>query len=97
MTTIKSIKHLRAEKRRLARQQEELEQKIRRTWSELKESTKPANIAAAAFGDTEKNNPKKSSDNSSVIKNIVAFGVSILAKKLADKTGEKLGKMFSRN
>lgn len=97
MTTIKSIKHLRAEKKRLAQRQQELEQKIRNTWTELKQSIKPSTIAAEAFGDAAKNSTQKNTDHNSILKNLVSFGVSILAKKLADKTGEKLGKMFSRN
>ena len=95
--TIKSIKQLRTEKKRLAQHQYELEKKIQRIWGELKESIKPVNIAAEAFSDAIKNNTKKNNDHNGILKNIFAFGVSILAKKLADKTGEKLGKMFSRN
>jgi len=97
MKTIKSTQQLKAEKKRLAQHQHQLEQKILHNWTELKESISPSSMAAEAFSDAIKNNSQKNNSGNGVLKNIFAFGVTILAKKLADKTGEKLGKMFTKN
>lgn len=97
MTKIKSIKQLRAEKKRIALRLQELEQKMQHNWKELKETIKPVNLAAEAFSDALKDNTQKNNAGDGVLKSILAFGATILAKKLVTKTGEKLGKMFHKN
>lgn len=49
MKKIKNIKQLNAEKKLIRQQETELENKIRDTWHELKESFRLSNIAKAAF------------------------------------------------
>ncbi len=97
MTKIKSIKQLRAEKKRVALHLQELEQKMQHNWKELKEAINPVNLAAGAFNDALKSNTQKNNEDNGLLKGILTFGATILAKKLATKTGEKLGKMFHKN
>jgi hypothetical protein len=96
MKKIKSIKQLKVEKKRIKQQQEELEDRIRSNWNGLKESLKPANIAQETFSRMIKNKTEKNLNGDSVLKSTFNYGVTLLAKKFADKAGEKLGKFFKK-
>lgn len=96
MTKIKSIKQLRAEKKRIAQHQQELEQKIQLRWNEFKSSLTPANIASHAF-DAINSKPQQTNTGNTILKGVLSIGATLLAKKLATKTGEKLGSMFHKN
>ena len=94
MKRIKTIKQLRAEQIRINQQQEELEDKIRSNWRELKESLRPVNIAKDVIGNFLKSKTEKI-DEDDLLKSSFVYGVYRLLKKFADKAWEKLGKIFS--
>jgi predicted Holliday junction resolvase-like endonuclease len=96
MKTIKSIQQLQTEKKRIKQQQQNLEDKIRSNWSELKESLKPANVAKDALGKIIENKTEENINGESILKSTFTYGASLLAKKMADKAGEKWAKFFKK-
>lgn len=97
MKKIKSIRQLQNEKKRIKLREEELEKKIRSNWSELKESIKPAAIAKDTFSKVMRDKTEDNVNGESVLKSTFTYGMSLLAKKFADKAGERFDKMFKKN
>ena len=97
MKKIKSIKQLKAERQRIKEHQELLELKIRHNWNDLKASVKPGNIAKETFNTILSSKPVAMLAGSGVLKGALALGISLLAKKIIAKGGQKLaGKLFKR-
>lgn len=96
MKKIKSIQQLRAEKKRLKQEVEERENTIRVNWLQLKETLKPANMAKGALSKVLNDKTADNMNGESVLKNTFTYGVSLLAKKIADKAGEKFDKLFKK-
>ena len=94
MKKIKSIKQLKAEKKRIQQRQEELEDKIRSNWKVLKEDLRPVNIVKDSFSNFMKGKTGENLYGDGFVKNAFTYGVTLLAKKFVDKTGVKLGKIF---
>jgi hypothetical protein len=97
MKKIKSIKQLKAEKRRIKERQEELEHTISNNWKELKENLRPVNIVKDTLGTIMKGKTEDNLYGDGFFKNAITYGVTLLAKKIMDKTGSKLGKMFKKD
>jgi len=96
MKKIKRLEQLKAEKKRINQQQEELEDKIRNDWKELKENLRPINIAKDVISNLLKSKAEKNMHGEDIYKNSFTYGVSVLAKKFTDMVWEKLGKLFSK-
>jgi len=96
MKKIKRLEQLKAEKKRINQQQEELEDKIRSDWKELKECLRPVNIAKDVISNLLKNKAEKNMDGEDIYKNSLTYGISVLAKKFTDLVWEKLGKILSK-
>ena len=96
MKKIKGIKQLQLEKERIKQHQEELEKKLKTNWQELKESLKPVNIIKDTFSSTVRKKTAENLNDQSILKSSFTYGVALLAKKIADKGGEKLGSVFGR-
>ena len=96
MKKINSIKQLQAEKKRIQQHQEELENKIRGNWKELKDCLNPASIAKEALSKVIRNKTEHNMNGDSILKNTFTYGVSLLARRFADKAGVKLGSMFRK-
>lgn len=96
MKKIKSIQQLKAEKKRIARQQADLESKLRGQWTDLKVSLKPANIAREAYSTVMNNKAAENNNTESILKSTLNYGVSLLTKKITDTAGKHLGKLFAR-
>jgi len=97
MKKIKSIKQLKAEKKRIQQRQEELEDKIHSNWKELKENLRPVNIVKDSFSNIMKGKTGENLYGDGFVKNAFTYGVTLLAKKLVEKTGVKLGKIFKND
>jgi len=96
MKKIKSIKQLRVEKKRLKQRREELENKIRVNWNELKDSLKPVNIAKDTFSKVIRNKTEENLNGKSILKSTFTYGVTLLAKRFADKAGKKFDRIFKK-
>jgi hypothetical protein len=96
MKTIKNIQQLQTEKKRIQQKQQNLEDKIRSNWNELKESLRPANVAKDALSKVMQDNTADNINGESVLKSTFTYGASLLAKKMADKAGEKFSKFFKK-
>ena len=88
MKTIKNIKQLQAEKKRISKHRQELELKLQHNWNEFKQSVAPSAFATATFDAVIKNRAEK--NNNTVLKSVVSLGATLLANKLVNKAGEKL-------
>lgn len=83
MKTIKHIKQLKAEKKRLQQQQELLEQKIKKDWLELKEKLHPKAMAKEAFNNWAEKKAERAENGESILSSTLSYGASLLAKKMA--------------
>jgi hypothetical protein len=96
MKRIKNIRHLQNEKKRIQQHQQNLEDTIRSNWYELKEILKPANVAKDALNKVMQNNTAENINGESILKSTFTYGASLLAKKMADKAGEKWARFFKK-
>jgi len=96
MKKIKSIKQLRAEKRRMKQEQQDLEKKIRGNWQDVKEAFRPANMAKDAMNSMFKNRTGKNAEDDNILKNTFTYGISVLARKFADNAGERISRIFKK-
>lgn len=76
--------------------QEELEQKIRSNWKDLKNQLRPVNMAKDAYTSFVHHKTEEAQKGDSVLKSTLSYGASLLAKKIADKTGERLNRFFKK-
>lgn len=96
MKKINSIKQLQIEKNRIIQRQEELENKIRGNWKELKESLKPARIIKNSFIEAIIDRKEKELNGESALKKSFIYGTSMLAKKFTNKVVQKAGQFFKK-
>ncbi|HEX2682614.1 MAG TPA: hypothetical protein VHL77_01700 [Ferruginibacter sp.] len=97
MKKINSVKQLKAEKKRIEQHREELEKKIGSSWKELKVDMKPVNIAKDAFSRIMKNKTDDNLYGGLLMKSALTFGVTLLAKKLVNRTGFRFGRIFKKD
>ena len=98
MKKISNHEQLLAEKARIRKQQDELENKIVHSWTELKDSVLPFNGKHnQSSKERRKRNDKDSNQfnfggdiKDDLIKSIVVFGVGLLAKKLVEIAEKKI-------
>ena len=96
MKKFSSIKDLQPEKKRILQHQRELENKMRGNWSELKESVKPVNIAKDVFRSVVRNKTRESLSGSNIIKGVLSIGAALLVKRVVNKAGKRLGRLFRK-
>jgi hypothetical protein len=96
MQKIKNNRQLHAEKTRLNKELLQLEQKIYSNWNALKESLQPAAIAKETLVSVIKHQTAKNMQDDSIAKSTFTYGISLIAKKFAEKAGEKLEKIFKK-
>lgn len=94
MKTIRHIKQLKAEKKSLEQQQQLLEQKIKRDWSELKEKFRPKKMAAEALNKWVDKKAETSFSNENILSSTLSYGAVLLAKKMAAKAEKKWNTWF---
>ena len=96
MKKFSSIKDLQPEKKRIRQHQRELENKMRGNWIELKESVKPVNMAKEAFRSVVRNKTRESLSGSNIIKGVLSIGAALLVKRVVNKAGKRLGRLFTK-
>lgn len=96
MKKIKSIKQLQLEKKRILNHQENIENRIRNNWNDLKEILKPVNLAKQTYNRVLHNKMEQSMENESVFKSTLTYGVNLLVQKFADKTEDKVIRLFKK-
>ncbi|MFM9911673.1 MAG: hypothetical protein ACKVOW_20295 [Chitinophagaceae bacterium] len=96
MKKIKSIHQLQFEKKRIKQEAAALENKIRSNWHELRDTIKPVTIVQGVMSKLIKDKTAEAINGESILKNTFTYGISLLAKKFADKTEEKLEKIFKK-
>lgn len=94
MKRIKNIEQLRAEKRKLQQRQALLELKIQDNWNDVKDTLRPANLVRETFSKVLLSKPVAMIAGNGLLKGALAFGVSLLASKIAEKGAGKLGKLL---
>ncbi|HET9744187.1 MAG TPA: hypothetical protein VFP97_00660 [Chitinophagaceae bacterium] len=88
MKKIKSLKQLRREKRLLRQREKELLFKINVGWEQLKENLQPQNILKPGIQCKER---RPNTNDEKILKSLLSFGATLLARKLAKGAGEKFG------
>ena len=94
MKKIKNIKQLRKEQKLLRQREKELLQQINSGWQQLKENLQPQNILKVQVRRCKEENSEAAKEES-ILKSTLSFAISLLTKKLAKRTEEKLDKFFS--
>lgn len=94
MKKIKNLKQLRKEKKLLQQREKELLWQINSEWQQLKENLQPQNILKEQVRRCKEENSKATKEDS-ILKSTLSFAVSLLTKKLAKRTEEKLEKFFN--
>lgn len=93
MKKITSKKQLQEEKRLLRQKQADLENKIKNNWAELKYSLKPSSLAKEAVDHIL--HTDESGKDQGFVKSTLAYGATMLAKKLVEKATSRFGKSQS--
>lgn len=96
MKKIKSIHQLKAEKLRIKKRRAELEDSIRENWTGLKATLKPSSLAKEAYNDILDHQAEANLKGDGVLRSTLNYGISLLAKKITTKAGDKLGKLFKK-
>ena len=96
MKKINSIKQLQAEKNRIIRDQEELENKIRSDWKDLKVNLKPDRIIGNSFIDTVISSIEKDMNGERVLRSTFMYGTHLLARKLVNKAVQRASRFFKK-
>lgn len=96
MKKINSLRQLQREKERIKQYQEDLEDLICDNWYGLKENLKPVNIAKEVISKWIREKNEANLNTGSILKNTVTYGAALLASKLADRAGHKLGGLFKK-
>ena len=94
MKQIKDIKQLRKEKKLFLQREKELLRQINSGWQQLKEDLQPQNILKEQVRRC-KEETSGTRKEESILKSTLSFGTSLLVKKLAKRTEEKLEKFFN--
>jgi len=97
MKKIKSIKQLKAEKKRIKHRQAELEDKIRSNWKELKENLKPVNIVKDTLSSVMKGRAENNIYGDGFVRNAITYGITVLANKFLNNAGTRVGKVFKKD
>jgi hypothetical protein len=93
MKQIKSMRQLLQEKKRLEEATEAAADKIHQSWIGLKDALRPSSLAGDALGSVLKH-ATEPHHGDSVLKSTLLYGVSQLAKNIAEKAEAKLNKLF---
>lgn len=96
MKKINSIQQLQAEKNRINHHQEELENKIRSDWQDIKVSLKPDRIIGNSFIDAIISGIKKEMNGERVLKSTFMYGTGLLARKLVSKAVQRASRFFKK-
>ncbi len=94
MKKIKSIKQLKAEKKRLIERQAELEKATKYDWRDVKESLSPGNVAGQAFSKMFEEKGKQ--NGNTFIADGIAQVVAGFVKQLVEKAQGKFGSWFKK-
>jgi len=85
------------ERRKLIREQQALlEAEIKNSWDELKESIKPQNIMLDTLTSLIVQKTDSVLPNGGLFKNLIVYGLSVVAKKISEKGGEMFSRFFSK-
>ena len=96
MKTIKNIRQIKDEKRRLQQRREDLELRMRGHWQELKWELKPANIAGNALGSLARPSATPSQEGGGLLRETLNYRLSLLTRKLVERTGDRLDSLLKK-
>jgi hypothetical protein len=94
MKKIRNIKQLRKEKKLLQQREKELLRQINSGWRQLKVNLHPQNILKEQVQRRAEEDPEATKDEN-ILKSTLSFAASLIARKIAKRTEEKLEKFFN--
>jgi hypothetical protein len=95
MRKIKNIKQLHKEKKLLHQREKELIKEIGSGWHELKKDLRPGKILQEQIRECREEKDVRNVYEDNIFKSILSFSASLLARKLAKRTEETIGRFFS--
>lgn len=96
MKKIKSIKHLRTEKKKLRKRKSELEERIKNSWGVLKQSFTSGKSERIFFSREYNAKEGEESRQDSFFEDLFAFLAGKFARKMAGKAEEKFDEWFNK-
>jgi hypothetical protein len=94
MKKIKNEKQLRKEKKLLQQREKELLRKINSAWQQLKENLHPQNFIREQVRKCKEENSGTVNEEN-MFKSFLSFGATLLVKKIAKRTEERLENFFN--
>jgi hypothetical protein len=96
MKKIKSIKQLKAEKRRLRKRKSELEEKIKTNWGSLKQNFFSGKSEKNYSAGTDNGKEEHANKQDGFLESLFAFVAKKFARKMAGKAEDKFGQWFRK-
>ncbi len=96
MKKIKNIRELQEAKTEILKRQNESESRIRSNWIDLKEAMMPRNIIKETLNETAMQKTEDVLTSDSLLKNTMMYGLTLLAKMVTDKVGDKVGNWIKK-
>lgn len=96
MEKINSIQQLEAEKKRIAHTATELEEKIRRNWTELKHCLQPGHVVSELLAGETRHQQEKPQHPEGILKSTFSYTLNLLAEKLVGIAVDKLDTIIKK-
>jgi hypothetical protein len=93
MKKITSLRQLQQEKKRILQEKSEAEKRIRSQWEDLKHSIKPSSLAKDTLSHAVQQENEDGQESDSIFKSTLVYGMTLLAKKLADRIEHKISRL----
>ena len=96
MKKINCIQDIHTQRKLIREQQSILEADIRNSWGELKENINPQNMISDTLNSLIVRKTDQIFPRESFFKNLIVYGLSIVAKKISEKAGDKISHLFGK-
>jgi len=97
MKKINCIQDLHTQRKLIRENQLLLQEGIKYNWQELKESIKPQNMILDTLNSLIVRKTDQVLPKESFFKNLIVYGLSIVAKKISEKAGDKISHFFAKD
>jgi GLE1-like protein len=96
MKQISCLKQLESRKKQIKQRREELDKQIHQQWNELKGNLNPFSYVKETLGRVIQKKTVEIATDPGILKSSFTYGVTLLAKRIADRVEDKLGNIFKK-